>query len=73
MKRQKIIGSTIRARSVSVKGKIMSDLHQHVWPFFKSKIIKPIVHEILNIKDANKAHEIMEKNQNIGKIILEIN
>ena len=29
--------------------------------FFKSKIIKPIVHEILNIKDANKAHEIMEK------------
>ena len=73
MKRQKIIGSTIRARSVSVKGKIMSDLHQHVWPFFKSKIIKPIVYEILNIKDANKAHEIMEKDQNIGKIILEIN
>ena len=26
-------------------------------------------HEILNIKDANKAHEIMEKDQNIGKII----
>ena len=73
MKRQKIIGSTIRARSVPVKGKIMSDLHKHVWPFFKSKIIKPIVHETLNIKDADKAHEIMEKDQNIGKIILEIN
>ena len=73
MKRQKIIGSTIRARSVSVKGKIMSDLYQHVWPFFKEKKIKPCVHTILDINHANKAHKIMEEDKNIGKIILEIN
>lgn len=73
MKRQKIIGSTIRARSSSIKGKIMNNLHEHVWPFFRTKEIKTCVHEILSIKDASKAHEIMENNQNIGKIILEIN
>ena len=43
------------------------------WPFFKTKEIRTCIHEILSIKDANKAHEIMENNQNIGKIILEIN
>lgn len=73
MKRQKIIGSTIRARSISVKGKIMSDLYQHVWPFFKTKKIIPCVYTILDINDANKAHKVMEEDKNIGKIILEIN
>ena len=72
MKRQKIIGSTIRARSSFIKGKVMNDLHQKVWPYFKSKKLNPIIHKTMNIKEANKAHEVMEKNENIGKIVLEI-
>ena len=50
----------------------MSDLHKHVWPFFKSKIIKPIVHETLNIKDANKAHEKMEKDQKNANVFFTV-
>ena len=73
MKRQKIIGSTIRARSSFIKGKVMNDLHQKVWPYFKSKKLNPIIHKTMNIKEANKAHEVMEKNENIGKIVLEMN
>ncbi|MDC0432490.1 NAD(P)H-quinone oxidoreductase [Hyphomicrobiales bacterium] len=72
MKRQRIIGSTIRARSPSVKGKVMNDLYEKVWPHFKSKKIRPIIHKTMNIEQANQAHEIMEKNQNIGKIVLKI-
>ena len=72
MKRQKIIGSTIRARSSFIKGKVMNDLHQKVWPYFKSKKLNPIIHKTMNIKEANKAHEVMEKNENIGKIVLEM-
>lgn len=72
MKRQKIIGSTIRARSSFIKGKVMNDLHQKVWPYFKSKKLNPIIHTTMNIKEANKAHEVMEKNENIGKIVLEM-
>tara|TARA_B110000003_G_scaffold72570_1_gene73958 strand:- start:661 stop:1638 length:978 start_codon:yes stop_codon:yes gene_type:complete len=73
MKRQKIIGSTIRARSSFIKGKVMNDLHQKVWPYFKSKKLNPIIHKTMNIKEANKAHEVMERNENIGKIVLEMN
>lgn len=72
MKRQKIIGSTIRARSSFIKGKVMNDLHQKVWPYFKSKKLNPIIHKTMNIKEANKAHEVMERNENIGKIVLEM-
>ena len=73
MKRQKIIGSTIRARSSIVKGKVMNDLLEKVWPHFKSQKIKPIIYKTMSIENANQAHEIMEKDENIGKLVLEIN
>ena len=73
MKRQKIIGSTIRARSSIVKGKVMNDLLEKVWPHFKSKKIKPIIYKTMSIENANQAHEIMEKDENIGKLVLKIN
>ena len=72
MKRQKIIGSTIRSRSIEVKGKVMSALHENIWDHFEKKIIKPIIYKKLPIKEADQAHKIMENNNNIGKIILEV-
>ena len=72
MKRQKIIGSTIRSRSIEIKGKVMSALHENIWDHFEKKIIKPIIYKKLPIKEADQAHKIMENNNNIGKIILEV-
>ena len=72
MKRQKIIGSTIRARSVETKGKVMNDLYKNTWNYFEKEIIRPIIFKKLSIKEADRAHNIMEKNENIGKIILEV-
>ena len=72
MKRQKIIGSTIRSRSIEVKGKVMSALHENIWDHFEKKIIKPIIYKKLPIREADQAHKIMENNNNIGKIILEV-
>ena len=72
MKRQKIIGSTIRSRSIEIKGKVMRALHENIWDHFEKKIIKPIIHKKLPIKEADQAHKIMENNNNIGKIILEV-
>ena len=72
MKRQKIIGSTIRSRSIEIKGKVMRALHENIWDHFEKKIIKPIIYKKLPIKEADQAHKIMENNNNIGKIILEV-
>ena len=72
MKRQRIIGSTIRARSVELKGKVMKDLETKVWPLFSDGSIKPIIHEVFELQDVEKAHSVMERNENIGKVVLKI-
>ena len=73
MKRQKIIGSTIRARSKETKNTIMQELSDKVLPLFNSDKLKPIVHQALPFSECESAHEIMEANENIGKIILNLN
>ena len=72
MKRQRIIGSTIRARSEELKKIVMNELHKKVWPFKESNQIKPVIHEVLDISETEKAHKIMEDNQNIGKLVLSL-
>lgn len=72
MKRQRIIGSTIRARSEELKKIVMNELHEKVWPFIESNQIKPVIYEVLDISETEKAHQIMEDNQNIGKLVLSL-
>jgi putative PIG3 family NAD(P)H quinone oxidoreductase len=72
MKRQRIIGSTIRARSVELKGEVMKDLETKVWPLFSDGSIKPIIHEVFELQDVEKAHSVMERNENIGKVVLKV-
>ena len=72
IKRQKIIGSTIRARSIDAKNLVMKNIATEVLPLFEAGKIKPIIHEILPFSESERAHEIMEANENIGKIILSL-
>ena len=48
----------------------MNDLYKNTWNYFEKEIIRPIIFKKLSIKEADRAHNIMEKNENIGKIIL---
>ena len=70
VKRQKIIGSTIRARSNETKNIVMQELSEKVIPLFESGTLKPIIHETFYFSECNEAQEMMEANENIGKIIL---
>ena len=70
VKRQKIIGSTVRARSNETKNIVMQELSEKVIPLFESGTLKPIIHETFYFSECNQAQEMMEANENIGKIIL---
>lgn len=72
MKRQKIIGSTIRARHKELKGQVMKDLESKVWPLIEKNEIRPIIFKTMNISEIEGAHKLMLKNQNIGKIVIEV-
>jgi NADPH2:quinone reductase len=45
-------------------------LKAQVWPLLENGAIKPVIHSTFAAADAAKAHELMESNQHIGKIVL---
>ena len=69
-KRLTISGSTLRPRSLEFKSAIAAALRATVWPLLVSGAIKPVIHSTFAGSDAAKAHELMESNQHIGKIVL---
>ena len=69
-KKLTVTGSTLRARPAEAKGKIAEALHEQVWPLLNSGVVKPILHDSLPLKDAAKAHELMEANNTAGKLVL---
>ncbi len=69
-KRLVITGSTLRPRPVAFKTAIAQGLRANVWPLLESGKIKPVIHSTFAAADAAKAHELMESNQHIGKIVL---
>lgn len=72
MKRLVHTGSTLRARSVEFKEQIGIELQSQVWPLIEGQKVKPIIHSVFDLKDANKAHMLMESNAHIGKIVLKV-
>ncbi|WP_036307848.1 NAD(P)H-quinone oxidoreductase [Methyloglobulus morosus] len=71
-KRLTITGSTLRSRDDAFKADIADKLLAYVWPLLISGRIKPIIHSTFALSDAALAHELMESNQHIGKIILKV-
>jgi NADPH2:quinone reductase len=69
-KRLVITGSTLRPRPVEFKAAIAQALRAKVWPLLESGAIKPVIHSTFPVVQAAKAHELMESNQHIGKIVL---
>lgn len=70
LKRLTYTGSTLRPRSKAFKAQIAADLHEKVWPLFKSGQFKTLTHATFAFSDVQAAHEMMEKAGHRGKILL---
>lgn len=71
-KRITVTGSTLRARSVEEKGDIARELHRIVWPLFEAGTIAPEIYRILSFDAIIEAHELVESNQHVGKVVVEL-
>lgn len=69
-KRLTVTGSTLRPRPVAFKSAIAASLRQHVWPLIEKQAIRPVIHSTFPAADAARAHELMESNRHVGKIVL---
>ena len=68
----RIIGSTLRSRTPEVKAQILSELVQKVFPKVESGEIKPTIHTVLPITEAEAAQDILYKGKNVGKVVLQV-
>ena len=71
-RRLRLIGSTLRSRSLEEKQRILGELVERLWPEFESGRIKPVVHAELPIQEAEAAHRILQNRENSGKVVLTI-
>lgn len=69
-KRITITGSTLRSRDAAFKTSLAADIYKNVWPMMEAEKFKPVVFKTFSLVDADKAHELMESSDHIGKIIL---
>ncbi len=69
-RRLTITGSTLRPRAVAFKSAIAAALGKTVWPWLESGRIKPVVYQVFPAAEAARAHELMETNRHIGKLVL---
>ena len=72
VKRQRIIGSTLRARSIAAKAAVMDELARRVWPLFESGEIVPVVDAEIPLAEAQRAHELIASNETFGKVVLTV-
>ena len=69
-RRLTITGSTLWARTIEQKAAIRDSLDLKVWPLLESGDVRPVVHEIFPLERAGEAHDFMETNRHVGKLLL---
>lgn len=68
----RIIGSTLRSRTPQVKAEILASLVRDVWPKVSTGEIKPTIYKTLPITEAEAAHNILYRGENVGKVVLTV-
>jgi NADPH:quinone reductase-like Zn-dependent oxidoreductase len=70
VKRQRIIGSVLRSRSVQEKQEIVAQFTRTVMPCFSDGSIEPVIYRTYPLDDVAEAHRTMEQSKHFGKIVL---
>ena len=71
-KRVQLIGTLLTPRSDSYKAQLTQEFMDNVGPYLADGQVKPIIDSTFPLEQVKEAHEYMEANKNIGKIILTI-
>lgn len=65
-------GSMLRKRTVQEKADILNSLVEKVWPKLESGELKVSVYRVLPIQQAEDAHAILQRGENVGKVVLKV-
>ncbi len=68
----RIIGSTLRSRAPKTKAEILAGIVRDVYPKIEAGLVKPTIHAVLPIEEAEAAHDILYQGKNVGKVVLTV-
>jgi NADPH2:quinone reductase len=70
-RRASVSASTLRPRPLRQKAEIVSLVRTEVLPLVESGAIRPVIDTVVPMRDAAKAHTLLESGSIIGKIVLD--
>jgi len=70
MKRATVIGSTLRSRTNESKAEIVRAFLDRFGADLEAGRVRPVVHTVLPLAQADDAHDLMESSDHFGKIVL---
>jgi len=71
-KRLRVVGTLLRSRPLEEKIAVTQSFARQVLPLLARGTLRPVLDRVLPLTDAAEAHRYMERNQNFGKIVLEV-
>lgn len=71
-KRLRIMGTTLRRRSIEETATATRLFAQHVVPLLANDTVRPVIDKIFEMKDVRAAHQRIESNESFGKVVLMI-
>lgn len=71
-KRIHLKGTLLTPRSDAYKRQLTKEFAEEALPLFEQRKIKPIVDQVYSVSDIQAAHQHMESNKNIGKIVIQV-
>ena len=71
-KRLRLMGTSLRIRSVEEKATATRLFTQHVVPLLASGMLRPVIDRVFPMKEVRAAHARIESNDSFGKVVLMI-
>jgi NADPH:quinone reductase-like Zn-dependent oxidoreductase len=69
-KRGQISATTLRARPLEDKARIVRGVRDQVWPLIEAGAVLPIIDTTMPMSQAREAHRRIEASDHLGKILL---
>lgn len=69
-KRLRIMGTSLRTRSLEEKATATRSFTEQVVPLLASGAVRPVIDRIFPLEDVRAAHERIESNESFGKVVL---
>lgn len=69
-KNASVTATSLRGRPAAEKAAICREVERRVWPWVAAGVVVPVIDRVLPLAEAAAAHEVLERGDNVGKVLL---